>query len=124
MPRRHPLALKKQLRVADLEGAELIVPTSERQHRIMLSRVLQSHGVEWQVAVEANGWELMLHFVSLGLGLAIVNDCCKIPSGLVSKPLKQLPGVQYHVFNLAGAAKEGPQAELKSLLSETATTSD
>ena len=108
MPRRHPLAARRSIRLKDLADAALIVPPAGRPHRTMLSQLLQSAGVEWQVAVEASGWELMLHLVRLGMGLAVVNACCRIPTGLTTRPIPELPSIQYHLIyrreGLTGAA--------------------
>ncbi len=116
LPYTHPLATRKTLLLRDLSGCKLIVPLPDRPHRQMLAAVLQSAAVSWEVAVEANGWELMLHFAKLGLGLAIVNSICSIPRGLVARKLPGLPSVHYHVFNLVGAADAIPQAELRKML--------
>ena len=80
----------------------------------MLSQMLQSAGVDWTVAVEASGWELMLHLVRLGMGLAVVeNACCRMPAGVSSRPVTELPSLQYFVFSretklspAAGALKQ------------------
>src|SRR5262249_61870972 len=77
LPEAHPLAEKRRLRLADLAGARLVVPGPDRPHRVALTRALREAGVPWEVAVEANGWELMLRFVELGVGLAVVNACCR-----------------------------------------------
>jgi DNA-binding transcriptional LysR family regulator len=50
--------------------------------------------------VEANGWELMMRFAELGMGLAIVNDFCEPPRGTVKRKLVGLPSVQYHLLRL------------------------
>jgi DNA-binding transcriptional LysR family regulator len=68
----------------------------------MLSQMLQSAQVNWKVAVEASGWEVMLQLVRLGIGLAVVNGCCRIPSGVVTRSLSELPAQQYFVFSRAG----------------------
>lgn len=99
MPSRHPLASRRQVRLRDLGQAALIVPPIGRPHRTMLAHMLQSSQVDWTVAVEATGWELMLHFVRLGLGMAIVNACCRLPSGVVGRPLPELPALQYYIFH-------------------------
>lgn len=99
MPRKHPLAARRTIRLKDLSGAELIVPPAGRPHRTMLSQLLQSAQVEWQVAVEASGWELMLHLTRLGMGVTVVNACCHIPAGLVARPIPELPTVQYHLIH-------------------------
>jgi DNA-binding transcriptional LysR family regulator len=110
MPRRHPLAARRSIRLKDLADAALIVPPAGRPHRTMLAQLLQSAQVEWQVAVEASGWELMLHLVRLGMGLAVVNACCRIPTGLTTRPMPELPAIQYHLIyrkeGLSGAASE------------------
>jgi len=45
--------------------------------------------------MEADGWAPMLHFVSIGAGLAIVNGCVAPPAGLVTRPIDDLPSVTY-----------------------------
>ncbi len=91
VPRSHPLARKRSVGLAALEGLALVVPPVGRPHRAMISRALQAAGVSWTVAAEANGWGLILHFAALGIGAAIVNGFCRIPSGLVARPLRGLP---------------------------------
>lgn len=109
LPKRHALCARRSLRLKDLADAELIVPPPGRPHRMMLSQMLQSAQVDWSVAVEASGWEVMLHLVRLGMGLAVVNACCRIPTGVVTRPIPELPSLQYFVFSrkdgLTGAAK-------------------
>jgi DNA-binding transcriptional LysR family regulator len=115
MPSRHALSSKRRLRLKDLDGAELIVPPVGRPHRTMLSHMLQSAQVDWSVAVEATGWELILHFVRLGLGTAIVNACCRLPPSVVARPVPELPALQYYVFHRGRASAAGVM-ELKAKL--------
>ena len=58
----------------------------------------------------------MIHFVKLGLGLAIVNDFCRIPAGLAKRPLKGIPESRYFVFHRPGSVERGPVRELKKRL--------
>jgi DNA-binding transcriptional LysR family regulator len=109
VPAGHPLAKKRAVRLTDLEGARLVVPSATRPHRALLARALHDAGVTWEVAVEANGWPLMLRFVELGVGLAVVNACCRLPVGLVARPLPALPRQRYHVIRrrrTGGAAEQ------------------
>ncbi len=122
MPSNHKLASAKRLRLEDLSRAKLILPPPDRPHRHMVAAALQSAGVEWEVAVEAAGWELMMHFVRLGMGLAIVNACCAVPGGLVARPLKELPQISYHLIHLDGFEKRRAQKKLKKLLLEKVQT--
>ena len=116
LPRDHRLAKKSRLQLADLQDQALVVPPQGRPHRVMLNQMLSHAGVTWRVAVEAGGWELMLHFVGLGVGLAIVNGCCRLPPALVARPLEELPGVRYQVLRRTGGRLHAGAAELRRLL--------
>ncbi len=116
LPRAHPLAKKRRVSLADLGGARLVVPGADRPHRVVLARALLEAGVTWEVAVEANGWELMLRFVELGVGRSGVNACCRIPAGLVTRPLPELPRQRYYVVRRKGAGAEGAGERLATTL--------
>jgi DNA-binding transcriptional LysR family regulator len=118
LPRQHPLASRRRVRLQDLDGAELIVPPAGRPHRAMLSQMLQSAGVSWKLAVEATGWEVMLHLVKLGIGLAVVNACCRIPAGVVTRPMPELPALQYFVFWRSAVLSRVAQALKQNLLAQ------
>lgn len=91
----HPLARRRRLRIADLAGLDLIVPPAPRPLRILLERLL--HGIDWRVAVEAEGWPLLLHFVGLGVGAAVVNGCVRTEH--VRIPIVDLPDVPYYAVH-------------------------
>jgi len=95
MPARHPLSRRRKLSLRELEGARLGVPPDGQPLRAIVSAALLSAGVRWDVAVEAVGWPLTLHFVRLGVGLAIVNTTCQLGPGLVARPLPELPSTRY-----------------------------
>ena len=116
MQKKHPLASRRSIRLKDLAGADLIVPPSGRPHRTMLSQLLQSARVPWHVAVEASGWELMLHLVRLGMGQAVVNACCRLPAGVVARPMPELPALQYVVVARKGALPDAAQTLREQLL--------
>lgn len=118
VPAGHRLAAKSQVRLRDLDGEALIVPPQSRPHRVMINRMLMDAGIDWNVAVEASGWELMLHFVSLGLGSAIVNGCCSLRPGLIGRPLPELPRVRYQLLQRTGRQLNDAATELKAVLIE------
>jgi DNA-binding transcriptional LysR family regulator len=91
----HPLARRDQVALPDLAGLDLVVPPPGRPHRQALERALLDAGVPWQVAAEADGWDLLVHFADLGLGAAIVNGCVLPPAGLAVIPVSGLPAVRY-----------------------------
>ncbi len=115
VPARHPLALDRPARLRELADARLIVPPPGRPHREVVAHALQGAGIPWTVEIEAEGWELMLHFVKLGMGVAIVNACCRLPSGVVARPIPELPSVQFHLFHSRKALNPATR-ELKETL--------
>src|SRR5262245_3601315 len=106
-PKDHPLARKRSIRLQDLAGAVLVVPRPGQPHREILARMLQSAGIPWTVAVEATGWELIIEFVRMGMGLAVVNSYCRIPAGLTSVPIPELPSLKFQVCYLGGTRPDG-----------------
>lgn len=121
MPKKHPLAARRSIRLKDLAGAEMIVPPAGRPHRMMLSQLLQSAQVEWQVAVEASGWEWMLHLVHLGMSLAAVDACCRMPTGVIARPVPDLPAIQYHLVHRPDGAIGGADILRRHLLQHAET---
>lgn len=91
----HPLARQPRLSLRDLAGLDFIVPPPGRAHRRALERALLDAGVSWQPAAEADGWDLLVHFASLGIGVTIVNGCVQPPAGFAAVPVTDLPAVRY-----------------------------
>lgn len=124
MPATHPLARRHTLDLAALEAAPLIVPPEGRPLRATVASAMAQAGVAWEIAVEATGWPLMLHFVALGLGLAIVNGSCRMPDGLVARPLLDLPRIRYHLLKRAGAPPRLAATALEAALLDGAGPSE
>jgi LysR family transcriptional regulator, low CO2-responsive transcriptional regulator len=116
VPSDHRLAGRSRLKLRDLAGEPLVVPPPGRPHRQMLGALLQSERVDWEVAMEASGWELMLSFVSMGIGAAVVNACCRMPKGVVAVALPELPSLRYQCFHLRGLAKSSSTGRLRASL--------
>jgi DNA-binding transcriptional LysR family regulator len=95
IPEGHDLAQRRRLRLADLDRLPLITPRRGRPQRDALERIMRSGGKALQVSVEAEGGELMLHFVSLGLGCAVVNGSVPARTGVVLRPISDLPKITY-----------------------------
>jgi DNA-binding transcriptional LysR family regulator len=101
MPSEHPLARKRKIRLEQLAGERMIVALRGRPHRETFARAMAAAGVSWEVAVETHGWPAMLHFVRLGLGLAVVNGSVKLPRGYVGRPIPELPTTRYWLLRAA-----------------------
>jgi len=100
LPKGHLLARKRSVSLRDLRGEAVIAPSVGRPLRAALARAWSEMDVAWTPAVEANGWEVMMRFAALGMGVAVVNDFCTPPRGTVRRPLKGLPSVQYQLLRL------------------------
>ena len=116
VPNKHSLAKRTTVTVSQLAGLDLIVPTTDRPHRQLIDRHTQAANVFWNIAVEANGWELILHFVKLKLGLAIVNGSCNIPNGFTAVPFSDLPSTQYHLLHRKGIDLSGDRKLLVDII--------
>ncbi|TDD32583.1 LysR family transcriptional regulator [Actinomadura sp. KC06] len=127
MPDDHPLAARPHLTLSDLAGTSLVVPPPTGPHRATLERALRAADVPWTLAVEAEGWPLILHFVSLHIGLAVVNGCVTAPPGLVEREIIDLPAVPYYALHLPDRADDplvtGLLSAIRTALRRTPCTS-
>jgi DNA-binding transcriptional LysR family regulator len=98
MKSNHRLARRRKLSPADLAGEELILAPAGSPHRMMVEQAMRSEGIAPEVSVEASGWELMMDFVSKGMGVAIVNDFCSVPRGLTAVPMRGFPLATYYLL--------------------------
>ncbi len=116
VPSSHRLAARAQIRLRDLKGVSLVVPPIGRPQRRSITAALDSAGIPWEVAVEASGWALIIRLVSLGVGLAIVNDFCRLPRDLVGVPLPALPRITYSAIRRHGMPRSSAGLRLWKLL--------
>lgn len=116
VPRSHPLAGRRRIALDALAGEALVVPPPGSRLRETLASSLAASGHSLRVAVEASGWEPILHFVGLGLGAAVVNGCCRIPRGLVGIPITDLPRVRYQLLTAVGGREDPRVAALHDTL--------
>ena len=121
LPASHHLARRPSVRPADLRGQPLVVAPAGSPHRVMLQQLLRASGCELSVAVEATGWELMLQFARYGIGVAVVNDFCPAPRGMVGIPLEGAAPITYYLIERPGSPSPGAQA-MRKLLFETVTS--
>jgi DNA-binding transcriptional LysR family regulator len=72
----HPLAGKEKVTLEDIAPFGLILPPRHLSTWRMVDLVFRQHGLEYRVALEAGGWEVIKKYVELGLGVSIVTDVC------------------------------------------------
>jgi DNA-binding transcriptional LysR family regulator len=110
LPREHPLARRRSLKLRELAGERLILAPAGQLHRDFVGRALGRVGFDVIDPIEADGWPLMLRFAQLGLGIAFVNELCSVPKGLVLRPVPELGSVTYRLVRRRGA-RLSPAAE-------------
>lgn len=120
VPATHRLAKKKSVSIRDLHDLELILPARDKPHRATIERTFAAHGVVCRVAIETSGWDLMIRFVQLGLGQAIVNGCCAIPRGLKALPIREFPTTNYYLLSKRSIRLNENQQTLAKLIKQHA----
>lgn len=72
----HPLARRKRVRLEEICPYGLILPPRHLSTWRLVNLVFQQHKLNYTVALEAGGWEVIKKYVELGLGISIVTDIC------------------------------------------------
>lgn len=119
VPRAHRLAKKHRLAPTDLKDEPIVVAPSGSPHRTMLQALWKRYGLVLNVAVEASGWELMIQFARYNVGVAVVNDSCVLPKGLVGIPLPDAPQISYQLITRNAPWSEGVNT-LRNLIEKSA----
>jgi hypothetical protein len=60
----------------------------------------------------------MLKFAELGLGVAIINASCELPSGVVARPIPELGTVTYRLLRRRGARLSPGAEQLAALIGQ------
>ena len=72
----HPLGQKERVSLADISPHGLILPPRRLTTWRMIDVIFRQHGLDYEVALEAGGWEVIKRYVREGLGVAIVASVC------------------------------------------------
>jgi DNA-binding transcriptional LysR family regulator len=99
VPEQHEFANKRSASIDQLRHIELVVPPEPSELRSTIFSLCQKFDFVPKISVEASGWELMTHFVSLGLGAAVVNSCCRLKKGVVGIPIKEMQSTDYFLLH-------------------------
>ncbi|MGM0565098.1 MAG: LysR family transcriptional regulator [Pseudomonadota bacterium] len=75
-PLDHPLAGRQSVTLQDISPYGLILPPRHLSTWRMVKLVFQQHNADYQISLEAGGWEVIKKYVELGMGLSIVTDIC------------------------------------------------
>lgn len=72
----HPLASQDSVTLEDISNYGLILPPKHLSTWRAVKHVFKQNGLEYKVALEAGGWEIVKKYVELGMGISIVNGAC------------------------------------------------
>lgn len=72
----HPLADKSHISLHDISPYGLILPPRHLSTWRIVDLVFQQHDVNYRIALEAGGWEVIKKYVEMGLGISIVTSIC------------------------------------------------
>ena len=75
-PLDHPLASKETITLEDISEYGLILPPKHLSTWRAVNHVFEQNGLDYKVALEAGGWEIVKKYVELGMGISIVNGAC------------------------------------------------
>ena len=75
-PLGHPLLQRQDICLEDISPYGLILPPRHLSTWRIVDLVFSQHNVNYRVALEAGGWEVIKKYVELGLGISIVTDVC------------------------------------------------
>jgi DNA-binding transcriptional LysR family regulator len=75
-PTDHALAQLREVRLEDLSPYGLILPPQRLTTYRLVDLIFQQRKVPYRVAIEVGGWEVIKHYVALGLGISIVTGIC------------------------------------------------
>ncbi len=72
----HPLARKTKITIKDVAQYPLILPPQHLTTWRVVDYVFHKAGLNYRVALEAGGWEVIKRYVELGLGISVVTGIC------------------------------------------------
>ena len=75
-PLDHPLSRIEKVTIKDIGKYGLILPPRHLSTWHIVKMVFAQHNVNFEVTLEAGGWEVIKRYVSLGQGISIVTDVC------------------------------------------------
>jgi len=103
-PPEHPLAKKEIMSLKEVSPYGLILPPRHLSTWRIVDLVFSQHDADYQVALEAGGWEVIKKYVELGMGISIVTDVCLTgDENLAVVPLdKYFPKRSYGIVHRRG----------------------
>ena len=122
--RDHPLASKPRVTIKDVAQFPLILPPQHLTTWRVVDFVFDKYGLNYRVALEAGGWEVIKRYVGLGLGISIVTSICLTgKEDLAAIPFNRyFPQRTYGLVQRKGKLSSPQAARFMAMLTERAST--
>jgi LysR family cys regulon transcriptional activator len=104
-PPEHPLASRRNVRLADIAQYPVLMPDPESSTRAFVEEAFAQSNLELRVAMELERWHVIREFVALGQGIALVPrfSVAEQPDRLVILPVRDsLPVLSYGIVTRRG----------------------
>lgn len=72
----HALTQQGTFTLEDICKYPLIIPPSNRGTSKNINQVFKDNNLKYEVALEASGWEVIKKYVSMDMGISLVNEFC------------------------------------------------
>ena len=76
MPKNHPLTELSEVTLSDIGQYEMILPPPQFNGQHVLRMMFALNGIDRKVVLEVGSWEVIKMYVSLGIGISIVDKIC------------------------------------------------
>ncbi len=121
--RDHPLASKPKVTIKDVAQFPLILPPQHLTTWHVVDYVFHKYGLNYRVALEAGGWEVIKRYVGLGLGISIVTSICLTgEENLAAIPFNRyFPRRTYGLVQRKGKLPSPQAAKFMAMLTERAS---
>ncbi len=99
----HPLTKLNKITMNEIGKYGLILPSQNFSSWRLIKMIFQLNGVNCRVVLEIGGWEIVKHFVEIGLGISIVTNICLTKSDTERFAIRSL--AQYFPSRTYGVVK-------------------
>jgi DNA-binding transcriptional LysR family regulator len=121
-PLDHPLSRLSKVTIKDVSQYPLILPPQHLTTWRVVDYVFHKYRLNYRVALEAGGWEVIKKYVAMGLGVSIVTAICLTgKEALTAIPFnKYFPKRTYGIVLRKGKLQSPPTVRFLNLIKEGA----
>jgi len=119
-PKDHPLTKLSTITLKDIGQYGMILPPPQFSSWRLIKMVFALNGVNYKVALEAGGWEVVKKYVGLGMGISIMTKICITEADHENFAIVNLdeffPPRKYGIVSRAGRTLSAPAQKFIEIL--------